>query len=121
MARDDLSASYAQAYAGNRIGFGKTPALLLVDFVRAYFDRGSDLYAGAEASLECALRVRAAARAKRVPVILTNVVYHRNAIDGGRFFQKAKPLRYFVAGSAMGAWAPGLMPDDDELVVSKQY
>lgn len=121
MARPDLATSYQRAYAGKRLGYGKKPALILVDFVRAYFDRDSELYAGAEAALDSALRLRVAARQKRVPVVLTNVVYHRHAIDGGRFFQKAKPLRYFVAGSPMGAWAPSLQPEDDELVVSKQY
>jgi len=65
--------------------------------------------------------VREAARASGVPVILTNVVYHPQAIDGGRFFEKAAPLKNFLKGSPMGAFGPGLEPFDDELVVSKQY
>ena len=120
MTEEDLGANYRRAY-GNRIGFGKRPALILIDFVQAYFDRSCDLYAGVEAALGSALRVREAARARRVPVIYTNVVYHAHALDGGRFFQKAKPLRNFLAGSPMGAWPEGLEVRPDELVVSKQY
>ena len=42
-------------------------------------------------------------------------------IDGGRFAQKALPLEVFRAGNPMGDWPAGLVPADDELVVSKQY
>lgn len=53
--------------------------------------------------------------------ILTRVVYHRSAIDGGRFFEKSRPLHNFIDGNPMGDWPDGLMPADDELIVSKQY
>lgn len=117
---EDLLENYQRAYS-NRIGYGKSPALILVDFVAAYFDPDCDLYADVQGTLDSALRVRDAARAANVPVIYTNVVYHRSGVDGGRFFQKAMPLRHFVAGSPMGAWANGLTPDPSELVISKQY
>lgn len=119
---DDLAASYKKAY-NNRLGFGKRPALLLVDFVRAYFDEACPLYAGesARSSLASALRIRDAARAAEVPVIYTNVVYQPGGADGGVFFRKAKVLKNMVVGSPMGEWAEGLQPADDELVISKQY
>jgi maleamate amidohydrolase len=117
---DDLAANYSKAY-NRRTGFGRKPALILIDFVQGYFDPDCDLYADVDAALASALRVRAAARAAGVPVILTNVVYHRQAIDGGRFFEKAGVLKNFLAGSPMGAWPAGLVPEADELVISKQY
>jgi maleamate amidohydrolase len=89
--------------------------------VQAYFDRACSLYAEVEETLASALRLRAAARSAGIPVVLTNVVYHPQALDGGRFFQKAAPLENFVRGHPMGAWPAGLAPFDDELVVSKQY
>jgi maleamate amidohydrolase len=116
----DLSENYRRAY-GNRIGYGKRPALVLVDFVQAYFEPSCELYADVEDALASALRVRAVALRERIPTILTNVVYHRSTRDGGRFFQKALPLRHFVQGSPMGAWPKGLDPDPDELIISKQY
>ena len=117
---DDLAASYAGVY-GKRIGFGTRPALLMIDFCQGYFDPACDLYSGVEDALASALRVRAAARGAGIPVILTNVVYHPTAIDGGRFYEKAAPLRHFLAGNPMGAWPAGLVPEPDELVISKQY
>lgn len=117
---DALEANYARAF-GRRVGFGHNLALLLVDFVQGYFDPECDLYAGVDDALASALRIREAARAAGVPVILTNVVYHKLALDGGRFYEKSKPLRYFLSGNPMGAWPEGLAPQPDELVISKQY
>lgn len=117
---EDLAANYAKAY-GTRVGFGSRPALIMIDFCQGYFDPTCDLYSGVEDALASALRVRVAARAAGVPVILTNVVYHPTAINGGRFYEKAAPLRYFLEGNPMGAWPEGLTPEADELVISKQY
>jgi maleamate amidohydrolase len=112
--------NYANVY-DTRIGFGHTPALILVDFVEAYFDKSCDLYAGVEDTLASAIRVREAARKAGILIIYTNIVYHKSGVNGGRFYQKAAPLRYFLEGSPMGAWPNGLVPADDELVISKQY
>lgn len=117
---DELEQNYTAAFGG-RVGFGRSPALILIDFVEAYFAPESPLYAGVEAALVSALRVREAAHAARVPVILTNVVYHPGGIDGGRFFEKVPALKAFEAGNPMGAWPTGLEPQPDEIVLTKQY
>jgi maleamate amidohydrolase len=117
---NNLEENYARAF-GKSAGFGKKPALILIDFVQGYFDPDCDLYSGVEAELASALRIRDVAHKIGMPVILTNVVYHPKAIDGGRFFEKSKPLRYFLKGNPMGAWPEGLEPTEDELVISKQY
>ena len=115
-----LKSNYQGVYE-NRIGFGQRPAMLLVDFVQAYFDPACELYAGVEDALASAIRVRNAARVARLPVIYTNVVYQKQALNGGRFYQKARPLRHFLEGSPLGMWPAGLDVNEDELVVSKQY
>ena len=120
MSDDDLLVNTQRAY-NTRVGFGAKPALILIDFCQAYFDPDCVLYAEVDDAIAAALRVRAAARAAGVPVILTNVVYHPMAIDGGRFYEKASPLKNFLKGSPMGAFGPGLVPHDNELIVSKQY
>jgi maleamate amidohydrolase len=116
----DLSANYKKAY-DNRLGFGDCPALILVDFVQAYFDENCALYAGVEDVLSSALRVRELARAAGIPVIYTNVVYYEEGRDGGVFFRKAPVLKNFLEGNPMGGWPSSLQPADDELVISKQY
>src|SRR5690606_15432594 len=82
--QSDLKENYRRAY-GNRIGFGKHPALILIDFVEAYFDPECELYADVDDALSSALRIRDAARLNGIPVIYTNVVYQAGGVDGGRF------------------------------------
>ncbi len=120
MTDEALEANYKRAF-GKRIGFGKKPALLMIDFVEAYFDPACPLYAGVENALASGLRLQAAAREAGVPVIYTNVVYDKNGVNGGRFYQKSMVLHHFVAGSPLGAWPKGLEVRPDELVISKQY
>ena len=120
MSDQDLSQNYKGAF-GKRIGFGKRPALLMIDFVQAYFDPSCALFADVEETLASALRLQTAARSAGIPVIYTNVVYNRAALNGGRFYQKSMTLHHFLEGSAMGAWPAGLEPTEDELVISKQY
>lgn len=121
---DDLNENYRRAYA-HRVGFGARPALILIDFAKAYYDPDCTLFAGQGAAdaLASALRLRAAAHQAGVPVILTEVTYQPglNGRDGGRFFEKALPLRAFVRGQRTAEFAEGLVPRDDELLVSKQY
>ncbi|MEO1226575.1 MAG: isochorismatase family protein, partial [Pseudomonadota bacterium] len=117
---EDLQENYKRAYA-NALGFGRSPALILVDFVEAYFDPECPLHADVDDTLAAALRVRDAARRAEIPVIYTNVVFHKSGMNGGRFFEKVLPLSQLTAGSPMGAWPAGLVPNDDELVISKQY
>ena len=120
----DLHENYAKAYS-NRSGFGQRPALVMVDFAHAYFDPDCVLYGedGCKAALASALRVREAAHGAGVPVILTEVTYQKGlgGRDGGRFFEKALPLRSFMQGESTARFADGLTPRADELVVSKQY
>ncbi len=116
----ELADSYRGAFDGI-LGFGTRPALVLIDFVQAYFDPDSPLYAGVEEVLASALRVRAAARDASIPVIYTNVVYHADGADGGVFYRKVPALRAFDAGSPLGRWPQGVVPAEGELVISKQY
>lgn len=116
----DLNENYRGAFDGS-LGFGKKPALILVDFVQAYFEESSPLYAGVDDALASALRIRDAARNAGVPVIYTNVVYQKGGIDGGVFFRKVPALTAFVEGNPLGGWPLGLLPAEDELVISKQY
>ena len=120
MATQDLSTNYEKAY-DSRLGFGQRPALILVDFVQAYFDHDCALYAGVEDALAAALRVREVARAAGIPVIYTNVVYQEDGADGGVFFKKAPVLKNFIVGNPMGDWPSDLQPADDEIVISKQF
>lgn len=117
---EELTENYRGAFDGS-LGFGKAPALILVDFAEAYFAKDSPLYAGVEDELASALRIRDVARSAGVPVIYTHVVYQEGGADGGVFYRKVPALEVFVSGNPLGDWPDSLEPADNELVVSKQY
>ena len=119
-----MSASQDENYAGvydNVLGYGKKPALILIDFVEAYFQPENELYADPRAALEQALKLREIAHDKNVPVIITNVVYNESGLTGGVFFKKAKPLRNFLPDAKYNGWPSGLEPNEKDIVLSKQY
>ncbi len=115
-----LDKNYAKAY-GHSLSAGANPALILVDFVKAYFEADCELFADVNDALQSALRILEIAREHELLVIYTNVVYQGDGLDGGRFYEKALPLKHFCQGGPMGDWAAGIRPHENELVVSKQY
>jgi maleamate amidohydrolase len=97
---------YRRGGFGGRLEPGERPALLVVDFVQAYLDRSSPLYAGVEPVLAAAARLLAAARGGGVPVAFTKVRYAPGGADGGLFYRKVPALEVFQAGSPLGSSPP---------------
>ena len=116
----DLTSNYAGAFDGH-LPFGKRPALIIIDFVMAYLDPASPLYAGVESALASNEHILAAARRADIPIIFTNVVYTPGGKDGGMFYRKVPALKLFERGNPLGAFPPSLQPIEGELVISKQY
>jgi maleamate amidohydrolase len=118
---DELDRNYVEAGFGINVGFGSRPALVVVDFVKAYLEPSSPLYAGVEEAVEPARKVLEAARGACAPIAFTQVVYSAGGRDGGYFFKKVKPLELFVGRSEMGEIVDELTPQPDEIVIHKQY
>lgn len=117
----DIDADYAQAGFGRRLEPGARPALILIDFVRAYFDPEAELYMGTDDCLAEAARVLATARAAGILVVHTRVSFSANGVDGGVFFRKVGALRHFVGDTPLGQIMPQVAPRPEEIVIVKQY
>jgi len=105
-----------------RLGFGTTPAVLVVDFVRSYITPGEPLFApDVIGAIEATAPLLTAARRARVPVIYTRVQYQAEGRDGGVFVQKIPLLRSFVAGAPCGEIVHALAPREGDVVITKQY
>ncbi len=113
--------NYRQAGFGQDLSFGNRPALLIVDFVQAYLEPTSPLYAGVEEVRDRCMDLLAAARDARMPIFHTNVIYEPGSADGGLFKKKLPLLRVFERGSPLGDFASGLEPAPGETVITKQY
>jgi len=118
---DDLQQNYAGVFDG-RLGFGHKPALLVVDFIRAYTTPDSPLYAEpVVTAVTQTVDLLDLARQNNVPVIYTKVLYNKNGLDGGLFVQKVPVLRQLTDGEPLAEIVPQLSPTDNDVVVTKQY
>jgi nicotinamidase-related amidase len=119
---DDLRRDYAEAGFGGDLGYGARRALLMIDFAHAYFEPTSPLYIGGEGPKPAAQALLAAARRAGMPIVHTRVQYGAGGLDGGIFVRKVGLLAtVFAQGSALGEFEPGLEPQANEIVITKQY
>ncbi|HCU0431840.1 TPA: isochorismatase family protein [Serratia marcescens] len=119
---DTLSDNYRGVW-GQRIGFGRRPALLAIDFMQAYTTEGAPLFApGVVSAVEESRELLACARRTGIPVIHTHIRYHAGHFaDGGLWVKKAPVMKGMVAGNPLAAFCPPVAPLADEVVLSKQY
>ena len=119
----DINDDYAHAGFNGHLAPGAHPALILVDFARAYFDPACGLYARPEMARDRAIRLAEAARGVSAPVVFTRVEYVAGdpQRDGGHFYRKVPALQAFDLGNPFGDFTAEFLPGADDLVVSKQF
>lgn len=119
---DTLSDNYRGVW-GQRLGFGRRPALLAIDFMQAYTTEGAPLFApGVVSAVEESRELLACARRTGIPVIHTHIRYHAGHFaDGGLWVKKAPVMKDMVAGNPLAAFCPPVAPLADEVVLGKQY
>ena len=106
----------------NRIGFGERPAVLVIDFIKAYTTKGAPFFGqGVVDAVKETVALLEGARAGNVPIIYTKVLYHPSGMDGGLFVKKVPALRSLVAGEPLAEIDPLLQPAPEDLVIVKNY
>ncbi len=114
------TSSYDAAGFGRAARPGLQVGVVVVDMCRAYFDASSPLNLDQPDVIDNAIALVHAARAADAPVAWTRVEYPVGG-DGGAWYDKVPVLACFDAGNPLGDWLPGLVPADDEVVVTKQH
>ncbi|GAB1422405.1 N-carbamoylsarcosine amidohydrolase [Anaerolineales bacterium] len=121
MDNQNLQDNYVGVFDG-RLGFGKKPAVLVVDFINAYITEGSALFAPPVIdAVNETVDLLSLARQKSVPVIYTKVLYNKNGLDGGIFVQKVPILKILIEGEQLAEIVPQLSPKEDDVMIVKQY
>ena len=121
MSQESLQENYSGVF-DTRVGFGKKPAVAVVDFINAYTTPGSPLYAEPVVdAVQETVALLELARSKGVLVIYTRVVYASHGMDGGIFLQKVPALRKMVEGEPLAEIVPELPPTPQDVVINKQY
>lgn len=117
----DLASNYKGVFDG-RLGFGKRPALLIVDFINAYVTEGEPLFApDVVTAVEETIPLLNLVREKHIPVLYTKVLYNKNFLDGGIFIQKVPVLKTMVEGEPLAEIVPQLTPVESDIIIVKQY
>ena len=116
----------AKNYAGvwdSRLGFGKKTALLVIDLLQGYTLKGAPLFApGVVTAVGEMPALLKAARAKKMPIIHTRVLYNPpDFADGGVWIKKAPVLKSLVPGNKYAQFCKGVEPRKGELVIVKNY
>lgn len=112
-----------QGVWGNRIGFGQRPALVVIDFLKAYTIEGAPLYApGVVDAVAKTPELINAAREAGIPVIHTRILYlAENCADGGMWVKKSPVMKAMVEGNVLAEFCDEVIPAQNELVIVKQY
>jgi maleamate amidohydrolase len=110
---------YRQQNFGNRVGIGRRPALVVVDFTVGFNDPA--LFGGGniDPAIKRTVGLLAFFRERRLPVAFTRVVYADDGSDAGVFCIKAPALATLTESSPAGQIVPELSPVKSELIVRK--
>ena len=104
---------------GNRVGFGRRAALLIVDFTVGFND--PKLFGGGniDAAIKRTVGLLQFFREQKLPVAFTRVVYADDGSDAGVFAMKAPSLRMLTETHPAGQVVPELPPQAGEYLVRK--
>lgn len=117
---EKLVAIYSDRRFGNRVGFGSKPAVLVIDFIRAFTDATSPLGANFSSQLKCTGRILGEARKIGIPNIFTTVAYEPGLQDAG-IWRKKTPTDSLIIGTPPVELDPLLERQPDEPIITKKY
>ena len=110
---------YEKQNFGNQSGIGDTPALLIVDFVNGFADPEQFGGGNIQAAIDKTVELLAFARAEKLPIATTRVVYADDGSDTGVFCIKAPGLKALTEDAPASKIVDQLTPIEGEYVVCK--
>lgn len=105
---------------GNASGWGRSPALLIVDFVNGFTDPAKFGGGNIGPAIEKTAVLLDACRSYGLPVVFTRVVYADDGADNGVFCIKAPSLASLTEDNPDSHVVDALKPREGELIARKQ-
>lgn len=128
MADNPLSAEYERLRAefkakglGGRVGFGRRPAVIVVDLITGFTDARSPLAGNLDSQLEATRALLGSARSHGVPVIFTTVAYDSDLQEAGLWIRKIPSNNWLVEGSEWIELDTRLERRPGEMLLVKKY
>lgn len=119
---DETLKVYQRQGLGARMGFGKKPALVIVDFINGFND--ADAFGGGniQSAIDHTAKLLATARHHDLPIVYTSHCYAEDRSEDGVFNLKMPSLRDGLKkGTEAVEVVEQLKPRPGERVIEKQY
>ena len=110
---------YAEQGFGHRTGLGRSPALLIVDFVNGFVDPAVFGGGNIQAAVDATVPVLAKWRRRGLPVIFTRIVYAQDGSDAGLWCEKVPALRRLTEDARESQILESLAPKRGDLIIRK--
>ena len=118
---ENVLAQYAAKGLAGEMGFGRRPALLVVDLILGFTRVSSPLGSDLDAVVGATRRLLDSARTMELPIFFTTTAYSDNLRDAGLFVRKVPSLAVLVRGSEEVELDPRLDRRPQETLIEKQY
>lgn len=117
----DLATYYSQHGFANRVGFGRRPAVLVVDMANAFTDPSYLLGANMDGIVDAIGSILETARSNRVPVVYTTTAFGNPPEEIGMAGVKVPSLAELKAGTRAVEIDSRIAPREGEFVLVKKY
>lgn len=111
---------YVRQRFGQKLGFGSHPALLIVDFVKAFVDPSQFGGGNIPEAVEATVPLLAMFRERRLPVVFTRVIYAEDGSDGTVHCLKVPRLKTLTRSNPESDVVSSLAPQSGEIVIDKR-
>lgn len=112
---------YRERGFSQRVGFGKNPALLIIDFINAFTDVSCPLGSDLDKEIEATKQLLETFRQRDLPVHFTTTAYEEGFASAGVFIKKVPSLSHLKIGSDLVEIDERIKPKTGEIVWRKQY
>jgi nicotinamidase-related amidase len=119
--RRETRADYERKGFAGRSGYGRSPALVVVDFINGFTDPKSPLGGDFAWEINATRQLLEAFRRGKLPIVYTTIAYAEDLHDAGIFVKKVPSLAILQRGSPLIEVDQRIKPLPGEKVIEKKY
>jgi len=119
--QNSTRADYERKGFAGRSGYGRSPVLLVVDFINAFTDPTTPLGGDFAWEINATRQLQEAFRRGSLPIVYTTIAYAKDLRDGGLFVKKVPSLGILQKGSPLVEVDQRIRPLPGEKVIEKKY